>query len=89
MELKKGFDTLFQQVVAEHFPDADLLPFDTKDGVETRVAVAKHETGDTLFDFVFHELADVESQAEAVDRLQKAQRQLQVCIDAIYNTGTV
>lgn len=88
-EVKKGFDNLFQQVVAERFPDADLLPFDTKDGVETRVAVTKHNTGNSLFDFVFHELADAGTQTEAVRRLQKAQCDLQSCIDAIVNTGTV
>jgi hypothetical protein len=79
----KGFDNQYQRVVSEGYPQGDLLPFDTSSGVETRRAVFTTETGDSLFNFVFHELSDVVNHAEAVERLEKGIRDLQACIDKL------
>ena len=48
----------FQKLLLEAYPNVDLLPVDTSDENRVEAAVRDGATGDTLFDFLWRDLAD-------------------------------
>lgn len=48
----------FQRLLLESYPNIDLMPFDPSDHVEVDTMVRNHMTGDTLFDFLWMEMAN-------------------------------
>jgi len=62
-----------------NYPNADLLPFDHSDHAAITTLVAADHTGDTLFNFLWRELADLEpdDEAGARERIESALGDLQ------------
>ena len=49
----------YQKRLLESYPNIDLLPLDPTDEAEVARAVAERRTGDGLFEFLWHEFADL------------------------------
>ncbi len=75
----------YQRLLLEAYPDLDLLPIDPKDHREVDDTVRSHETGDTLFDFLWLELGDVGDAGpeDALRSLDQAIAELQKVRDHI------
>lgn len=59
----------FQEMLLEAYPVIKYIPVDACDSEAVDEAVAKGETGDRLFDFLWRELASVNSCAEFGDAM--------------------
>lgn len=64
---------------SKSYPNADLLPFDPSDHAAIADMVASNATGDTLFNFLWREMAhlDPTDTEGAYERIQSALRDIQ------------
>lgn len=60
------------QTLLRSYPGTDVLPLDLNDHESVAQAVAEDRTGDTLFGFLWRELADAETHHACLDLLAKA-----------------
>jgi len=72
----------FHAALLAAYPSLDLLPFDLTDYSAISKMVAANQTGDTLFNFLWRELSDLDpaDRSDALARLSAAMRD----IDAVY-----
>lgn len=81
-----GYVNRFQRIACQGFPNGDLLPLDLEDGESVAEAVKGHDTGDTMFNFVFIELGENGpdlSRQEALARIYHARDDIEAVIQAI------
>lgn len=74
----------FQKALLESYPSIELLPLDPSDEAEVDAAVAGGSTGDTLFEFLWKEMADHAGDPEnALEALEHAIRDIRAVRDAV------
>lgn len=74
-----------QKLLLAAYPNVDLLPFDHADEQDVEAAVQDGRTGDTLFDFLWREMADHSGDAEnALEALDHAMRDIRSVREAVF-----
>jgi hypothetical protein len=75
----------YQKLLIETYPSIDLLGLDAGDEAGVEAAVAGNSTGDTLFEFLWRELADHEgdSAEHVLKTLDHAVRDILVLREAV------
>lgn len=75
----------YQKLLLENYPEIDLLPFDAGDEAAVEAAVAERTTSDTLFEFLWKELADHDGDSpdDVLKTLDQAMRDIFVIRRAV------
>lgn len=74
----------FQKALLASYPNIELLPFDASNEEEVATAVADGRTGDTLFEFLWKEMADHTGDPDnAVEALEHTIRDVKAVRDAV------
>lgn len=75
----------YHEVLVSSYPDIDLVKIDPSDPIDVAAAVLSQETGDKLFEFLWHELYDCaeEGGGDPVRRMTIVFRDVQAVLHAI------
>jgi hypothetical protein len=74
----------FQKALLTSYPNIELLPLDPSNEAEVDAAVASGSTGDTLFEFLWKEMADHSGDPEnALEALDHAIRDVRAVREAV------